>query len=677
MIRWLSWSVALMLILLAIPAGAATSIQGWMTSEGITGRSGVTPHRWDREIVYVSPAGSGGVTAGMRMLAMEPGWFLLQPPGGFPAGRYTMFSINMGSIDGGSVSFDYSPNPLNVAGGPGQITEQQFRTHADYSVMYNRQYTEWAGEPWIWGTDFYQTFIATSTSITRVATKLAGKSGDHHWLMMNVGLYKTNAGPPSGWTPISPVREVYLSGNTDPIIHIFDVNYLSSEAPVNPGEEYAVRFWRRQDSQSGSFAMVARPETGNGYAGGQAYVGNNPVAWDLYGHFSGGAPGTIINFCPLDQVVPADASVFLGWRNKHGQVFRASGNGLAAVELLYTVGCSPNPSLPITITVYNGFGGAPIGPSKRTYTVTDECQGRAAVFWEPGEVPMTPGQSYYVEFDATEAGGINAWPMIRDIPNAHAYTEGVSRAPLDLPMTIAEYSADVPTPVPTNSPTITPTPTQSPTPIAQPNLLLNGNMEQGVIGTSGQAPDHWTKWVGSGSAAFWYNEDYGRNGSRAPKVIGGNINGTTFDAGWYQRVTGLTPGQSYGLLGWSRIHPNLTGSYEAWIGYDLTGQTTNGRATTIQYTRLGAPDFVQLPLQSFTATGSAVTVWLRARNTSTADLFYVDMDDLYLYALSASTTPTPSSTPAATPTPSRTPTPQPTMTPTPQPTPAGAHLRIW
>jgi hypothetical protein len=440
------------------------------------------------------------------------------------------------------------------------------------------------------------------------------------------------------------------------------VNFLSSEAPTVPGEQYAARFWLGPGSESTAFAIVARPEDGSGYAAGQAYSGDTPLpGWDVYGYMTGGASGTITDFAPTNHEVPMDTD-FLGWQDKQGQTFVAGGVGLAGVELLYTVGCAPNPSLPISVKVYNGFGGARVGPSKLCYTVTDECQGRAAAFWQPGEVPLTPGSTYYVEFDATAAGGVNVYGMSNDIPGVHAYSGGVSMAPRDLPMMISEYSdGDIPTPLPTNTPADTAVPTPTSTPITGPNMLENGDMEQGSTGTHGETPDFWQKWTGSGSPTFWYL-DYGIDGSLAPRVIGGAINGTTFDAGLYQQVTGLVPGRTYGLVGWVRVVPRLSDDYEAWVGYDLTGQTSNGHAGTVQYTRgVGSGLFAEMPVMEFEASGSSVSVWLRGRNQSAAEIFYADFDNLYLFETGEDPP---------------TPTPQPTSTPSPTNIPIRSSIQV-
>lgn len=431
-------------ILSAGSSFGAESIQGWMKSEGVTGRPDSIPLKWDREIIYAGPVDGDGPTAGMRMLAFEPGWFLLKAPGNFPAGKYSLFSINMGSIDGGSVGFEIGPT-IEIASGTGEIKDVQFRVKPHYTVMWGRGFDGWNKPPWenVWGTDFYQTFKATSDSVLRVSTKLSDKNagpGTHHLSMtLNFALYETNEGAPSTWKAISPTRTRFLAGTNDPIIHILDVNYLSSEVKLKVGSEYAVRFWLAPDSECTRFAIVGRTDKDDGYADGKAYVGDEARPdIDLFGCVEDSAPGTVVNYCPIDQE-KYSSTPRLGSAAKYGQTFKATGNGLAGVEVLYGIGCAPNPSFPIKITLRDGVGGKAIGPTRTSHTVTDMCQGRGAAFWPAGQTPLTPGKTYYIEFEPPADLPIDPWSMDVDVPGVCAYKDGIASGTADMSLLIAEY----------------------------------------------------------------------------------------------------------------------------------------------------------------------------------------------------------------------------------------------
>lgn len=441
------FALALCLLFVTPAAFGASALQGWLVDEGVTGDPSAGEHRFDREIVYMTPAvATDGPGAGMRMLAMEPGWFLLRGPEGVSAGSYYVFTMNMGNIDGGTVGFQYLPAPVVVPEVTGEFGGIRLEAHSHYCAMYNRHYNEWAESPWLHGTDFYQTFTATSDAVTRVAAKLADKHagpGTHHLLLnLNYAIYKANDGPPSTWERISPVRNRIMTGTTDPIIHVHDVNFLSHEVPLTVGETYAFRLWVGENSEADRFAVVARPKNGAGYPHGRAWNGDEPQDWDLYGYVSGGAPDTVNNFGPTDQDSPAATqSPMVGSGATLGQTFKATGSGLAAVEIFYTVGCEQNPSNRVTMALYDAPGGKRIGPARTTYTVTDLCQGRAAAFWPKGEVPLTPGETYYLEFAAEEGWALNAWTMNGNLPDSEAYVDGEEKTGVDLPVSIVEYKA--------------------------------------------------------------------------------------------------------------------------------------------------------------------------------------------------------------------------------------------
>jgi len=414
-----------------LPSLAAESVQGMLTTSGVTGRA-ARPHGWNEEKIYVGRL-DVGFGAGARTAHDPVGWFLIsgkvQPPG-FPAGKYALFALCYDAIPAFAFRTD-----LQVPEGLGVLEKAELETPAHYSVMYDKKgYEEWGKSPWIQGSDFYQTFVATTPHLTRIATKLADKSGDHHYLNLNYAVYNTNDGPPSTWKRISPVRSRYLSGGTDPVIHIFHVPYRSSEVNLVPGRTYAIRLWRDPSSQSKRFALVVRTDKGDGYAGGHVFVGDEPRKdLDAYACVSGGAAGTVVNHAPVGD---PDLKQFVGGAKRHGQTFKATGTGLAAVDVIYATGAASPPSHPFVFQAYDKPGGRPIGKPKTCYGVPLAFQGRAAAFWAKGEVPLTPGQMYYIEWASP---GCNTWKLNEDLPG-EAYVAGVAKPDADLAMSIAEYT---------------------------------------------------------------------------------------------------------------------------------------------------------------------------------------------------------------------------------------------
>ena len=208
------------IVMVAATTFAEPAIQGRLITAGVTGGE-ATAHAWIEENLYLSQLdigwGQGTVTA-----HTPPGVFKLElVRDGKPlsAGAYSLFTLCYDAAPAFGVNWKVEHSAKDI----------ELETPAHYSVMYDTHYDEWGKDPWVGGDDFYQTFVATSNSITRVATKLADKSGDHYHLTLNYAIYATGDGPPSTWKRISPVRSRFLSEGTDPIIHIFWVPFRTNE----------------------------------------------------------------------------------------------------------------------------------------------------------------------------------------------------------------------------------------------------------------------------------------------------------------------------------------------------------------------------------------------------------------------------------------------------------------
>lgn len=406
------------------------SVTGMLVTDGVTGQEAI-PHGWSEEPVYAISL-KDGKGMGTRTAHNPPGWFTM--PGGnsafpgFATGKMAVFTLGYDDIEAFGMRTDLKKSA------DAALTDFTVITPAHYSVMYNKGPEEWGDSPWTGGTDFYQTFVATSPYITRVATKLADKAGDHDLLTLNYAIYEPNDGPPSKWKRISPIRSRIYDKGTDPIIHIYHVTYRSNEVSLTPGKTYAVRFWRDPSSPSPSFAIVAHRDNGDSYAKGQLYNGDKPMPeWDAYAYVSGGEPGTIVNHAPVGDMGLKDLA---GTGKKLGQTFKASGMGVAGVDIIFTDGSTNPPSAPITFQIYDKPGGKAIGPARVCYGVPGAFQGRAAAVWLPGEAPVTPGQVYYLEWSSPN--GFNTWVLNEDLPG-EAYVDGKKLPDKDLAMSIVEY----------------------------------------------------------------------------------------------------------------------------------------------------------------------------------------------------------------------------------------------
>lgn len=194
------------------------------------------------------------------------------------------------------------------------------------------------------------------------------------------------------------------------------------------------------------------------------------------------------------------------------------------------------------------------------------------------------------------------------------------------------------------------------------NLLKNGMMAPGAPNQYGVVARDWTAFVvGSNVPEFENaaNEGWDPFGSQ---YIWADLQ--TFDAGIYQTVTNLTPGQTYHYwLVWGQTLHDIAGNnVKAWLinrqlGVDLTGGTDPTAPTviwTVPYWDGGGFNRPEWHLY-FTALNSTATFFLRVQNEHTDGRNKVFFDVACLYPASGVATTTPWST---SPTPTETSTPE-------------------
>jgi YVTN family beta-propeller protein len=212
------------------------------------------------------------------------------------------------------------------------------------------------------------------------------------------------------------------------------------------------------------------------------------------------------------------------------------------------------------------------------------------------------------------------------------------------------------------------------------DLLLNGTMAGGPPNQYGVVAAHWNAFVVGPNVPNFENADnegWDPNGSQYIWA-----DAETFDAGIYQKVTNLTPGQTYRFwIVWGQtLHDvgginNRTTGIDRHIGVDLTGGT-NPLSPSLQWTvpYTGGSGFNRIEWNFyFNATGSTATFFLRSINYLTTGRNKVFFDTACLFPATGSPTTTPWATPGSSPTatstrtPTRTPTSSPTATPTQTP----------
>lgn len=517
---------------------------------------------------------------------------------GLPPGRYALYASK-------PPFFPRETAVAEVVVGLDQTVTQHVALATDYSML--------IPQTWEWGETFAQTFKALGTSVTRAMFKVAGTQ-DNQPIVYEISIHQ---GMPGG-AQVGASRTL-LYGGGGPSGDLW-VGWRAGEVPTVPGNTYHVRVRDANRSAPKTCALFTRFDEGVGYGDGRLFIDGLFTDHDIYGIVGADNDGTITT---LARRYPGQPNDLTFWAEVWGQTFTAFGHGLAACDV-FAAGGDRGWDIDVTFTVHDGGPtGAQIGPAKKMPSAFQAGGLYVGSVWAPGEAPLTPGNVYYIRMDA--GPGMNAYRM----PEADAYPGGTGYAGtsrrqsaqmFDLDMTILEYA----------SPSDPPPPPEPPLDPAG-NLLMNGDMELGTPGTGGHVPDHWTPWTTSGSPTFWYG-DYGVAGSRAGRVIGGAINGTTYIAGLHQRVTGLDPARQYRLGGHVGKSQKSWPWFEGQIGYDPTGQTANPHASTVRYISPGhgREFFHDYAFEPFSPVNDSVTVFLRARATAAYQTYYVDFDDITL-----------------------------------------------
>jgi len=408
---------------------SAGSITGQGRFEKIAGNPAAgyqTLYEWD---LFLSPPDNSFIGP-FRRLGAPPG----QTPTGdgyykidnLPAGTY---SILVNQPD-----FFASPKVVpNVRITDGQTATLNIDLDVDYSTYYriDNKWTEW-------GSPFYQTFRATGQSVRGVSWKMAG------WNLYGgktaqVSILEDNGDQDvRNWKQIGSGEDNQLSSDSDEW-----VRWTSGEVPLTPGRMYAVRI-----SVSGGCAIFYRDKDAGSYPHGRAYDSSgNPKNFDL----------NITVFVDKNNQIVTHTKHFpklRGLQSGHhaarwGQTFVAAGTSLASVDVFAAGEDVPGIDVfHLTWTIHeDGPGGPQIGPTKRTYgayfaAATDLI----GVSYNPGDVPLTPGRTYYVEF--TNPAGFTPhtqepWDRYDD---GQAWKNGVA-VDEDLAMTIIQYDHPIYKPV--------------------------------------------------------------------------------------------------------------------------------------------------------------------------------------------------------------------------------------
>jgi len=406
---------------------------------------------------FGSPAGPDLPAIGFRTWETHPaGWYHLAGP----AGTYRfLFSAPAGFV-----------SPLVVTGQilePGANVNRDLTPTFDYADFYERA---WDEKP---ATDYFQTFVAKGTSITRVGFKLATDGVDGPGPLgqnMLLSIHKQTEAAPDKWPQVglaAVVLNVDCGGAKN---YWWCAGWDSGQVPTEPGQTYAVHlraeahtaslqaFWREaQGDDSDCFRLGEVGKTG----------------WQrrrMCMAVSSDCDGLVV---PYNKRVQKKFVEFAGFDKSWSQTYIARGKSLASV-ILYAATSGVQPSIMkqrVRVSVRRGGPGlAPgdgeiVGVEKiaignGNYT-GDASWGVFGVSFAPGEAPLEPGGLYAIEFESIENydtlhGFVNIKGQVSDdkpgfnpyrkVPpdnygRGTAYRRRTDKQDFDLDMQIIEYQS--------------------------------------------------------------------------------------------------------------------------------------------------------------------------------------------------------------------------------------------
>lgn len=255
--------------------------------------------------------------------------------------------------------------------------------------------TMWSYGP-IWESnynEFGQTFAATGSSVTMVTVRSA---------LAGVNMVASiHQGGPAG-SQVGPSRSATMGGGPS------DTRFVWSggEVPTVPGQIY---YFKLQGSGGATGAVICNnepiPDMSDAMPEGSAHHNGVPWSQTSTPADQGAAMDLGLTICSDDDGVLTNMYLRPGGTNwmsasSAGQTFRARGTSLISFTAWLPGGGT------FVATIYDGVNGTQIGTAKRQ-NIMRWADPEAMWTYAPGEIPLVPGQTYYIEV-TREGGLINA-----------------------------------------------------------------------------------------------------------------------------------------------------------------------------------------------------------------------------------------------------------------------------
>ncbi len=414
-------------------AYAGGSVTGHGRIERIKGRPSAGYYELYECNLFLSCPGASPVGPSRRLGA--------DPSGNTHDGYYRIDNMPIGtySILVNQPLFFVRPKVVsNVVIESGQTLTQNVDLPIDYSTLFRD-----AGQWTLYDNPWYQTFTATGTSVTGVDFVLAGTNAT----AAEVSVLESNGDADvRNWRVLGTRTANTMTANNDNW-----VRWRSGEIPMVPGRQYAVRVTGTAGGD-GRFAPYKRNKGTDSYVGGRAYNSAGvPQTFDLNYIVFADNDGTRVTM--NKRTLGPGALLEGNYGQRWGQTFIARGKYFAAADV-WAAGADHVWDLDFTWRVRRGGPGGPqVGVTKTTKAAYQSfgC-GLHGVSYSNGEVPLVPGETYFVEF-SNYAPGFNPYVMDNDdFAEGIAYQDNVPRPDIDLSMTILEYVSDPAQPYITRQP---------------------------------------------------------------------------------------------------------------------------------------------------------------------------------------------------------------------------------
>lgn len=263
--------------------------------------------------------------------------------------------------------------------------------------------------------EYCQSFVATGTSIISVSVRTASNA------TVRITIHDTDPNGPQ----IGPARLV-------------DAGYGSSscgfwnagEVPTTPGHIYCVKLRNNSPQGLQPFYEAVKDLMSNVYPEGKTWVDGVQVDRPIC---------TVIGQDDDGIVTTVSTNKFQRLTGQWvgsviGQTFTANGTSVLSVSAL--VGNSTDFIASVHDSVgADGSGGTQIGPAH--YFKGVAWNARSIAVWAPGEVPITPGQTYYVKIRRVDGQGFVIYRTAADEYSGGACYIAGTVQPYDLGTTIA------------------------------------------------------------------------------------------------------------------------------------------------------------------------------------------------------------------------------------------------